>query len=243
MAEKKPKFSKRIFFIVLAFAFSMAFFSYPVSLNELEKKPIIYEKIQERDIKYIFNFYFSGEPNIKDTALYGNKNAGITMAAFIDFESENSKHFIKNIFPDIKKEYIDTGKMKFYHKTNIIPEDADEVSDNFVYALSLVCVKDLNENVYFDFYFDLFDIEKKEQIFNLLEKYQIEKELFLECLKNKDRTEIKESLSETEQLGIVGINPKFYIGINGNDNTVIEGIPDIEKFREVIRRQELILGY
>lgn len=44
----------------------------------------------------------------------GDAHAPITMIAFEDFACEHCRNFNHDIFPQIKKEFIDTGKVKFY---------------------------------------------------------------------------------------------------------------------------------
>ncbi len=50
---------------------------------------------------------------IGDGAILGNKNAPLTMIEFSDFQCPFCGEFERNVFPLIKKNYIDTGKVKF----------------------------------------------------------------------------------------------------------------------------------
>ena len=47
---------------------------------------------------------------------------------------------------------------------------------------------------------------------------------------------------EIKNFGIAGISPRFYIGLNGNANTIIDGVPDYKKFRKTIRQYDILLG-
>jgi len=53
--------------------------------------------------------------NDKDPIL-GNKDAPVTMVEFSDFECPYCKQFQETTFPLIKKNYIDTGKVRFIYK-------------------------------------------------------------------------------------------------------------------------------
>jgi protein-disulfide isomerase len=46
----------------------------------------------------------------------GNKDAPLTMVEFTDFQCPFCKQFYSSTFPDLKKNYIDTGKMRFYSR-------------------------------------------------------------------------------------------------------------------------------
>ncbi len=55
----------------------------------------------------------------------GNKNASVTVIEFSDFQCPFCEQFYKTTYPQLKKEYIDTGKIAFYYRhfplTNIHP--------------------------------------------------------------------------------------------------------------------------
>lgn len=46
----------------------------------------------------------------------GNANAPVTVIEFSDFQCPFCESFFKNTFPSLKKDYIDTGKVKFYYR-------------------------------------------------------------------------------------------------------------------------------
>ena len=48
--------------------------------------------------------------------MMGDKNAPVTMVEFSDLQCPFCLRFFKDTFPQIKKEYIDTGKVKFYFR-------------------------------------------------------------------------------------------------------------------------------
>ena len=55
----------------------------------------------------------------------GNKNASVTVIEFSDFQCPFCEQFFKTTYTQLKKEYIDTGKIAFYYRhfplTNIHP--------------------------------------------------------------------------------------------------------------------------
>jgi protein-disulfide isomerase len=52
----------------------------------------------------------SGEP------VMGNKNAKVTIVEFADFQCPYCKQYFQNTFEQIKKNYIDTGKVKYVYR-------------------------------------------------------------------------------------------------------------------------------
>jgi protein-disulfide isomerase len=52
------------------------------------------------------------EVSVDDDAVLGDKNAPVTMIEFVDYECPFCKRFFDDTFPQIKSEYIDTGKVK-----------------------------------------------------------------------------------------------------------------------------------
>lgn len=212
------------------------------SKTEYQKKPIIQEKIANKDTAYLYNFYVSSKPVITTRPYYGNKNATITIAAYISIESSASRYFMTNIFPELKKEYIDTGKVKFYHKNYVTVQDQTDNTSNYIYAKSLLCVNFIDSTKYYPFYFDLFDLTNTSGIITLLNKHNIDIEKYSNCMKIQQFRELTEDMSEIENFGLQGMTPRYYMGVGGEDNTVIDGTPTYTKFKDTIRQYQTLIG-
>lgn len=199
--------------------------------------------VEENDLSpYLYGFYVSKNPQIQDKFFYGNKDASITMIAFLDFSSDPSKNFIRDIFPRIKEDYIDEGNMRYYYKNYITFEDISEKSDNYRYSIAMLCVSNLNKENNYNFYFDLFHTSQDE-IPDLIKKYEITETEFDSCVKNEySLKQLYNNALEIENLGIIGVNQRIYIGIAGKDNTIFTGIPKYPKFQDVIRQYEIQVG-
>lgn len=52
--------------------------------------------------------------DIKDAPVLGSKDAQVTIVEFMDYQCPYCKRFHSQTFPDLKKLYIDTGKIRFY---------------------------------------------------------------------------------------------------------------------------------
>jgi len=73
-----------------------------------------------KKILIIFTFFFSFITNINaeiQRIISGNENAKITIIAYESLTCSHCADFHKNVYPQIKKEYIDTGlaKIEFRH--------------------------------------------------------------------------------------------------------------------------------
>lgn len=233
MKRKLPIYT----FVVIVFLLvAISIGSYKI---QYDKKPGLKKDVLNAE--YIYSFYVSSKPQIQNNPYYGDPSASITVTAFLDIESEASRYFMKEIFPKLEEDYINTGKVKFFHKTYITLEDIEQKNNNFKYAISLNCLNKIDRDNYYPIFFDLFSTNL-EDINILLEKYDISINNYDTCINENNLDEIYQESSEIERLGLVGINQRFYIGIAGIDNTVLDGIPKYAKFQRTLRQYELQIG-
>src|SRR6266704_1199611 len=54
--------------------------------------------------------------NLDGFAMLGSKDAPLTMVEFTDYQCPFCQRFHVTSFPDLKKEYIDTGKVRFFSR-------------------------------------------------------------------------------------------------------------------------------
>lgn len=210
------------------------------SFKELEQKtPVIKEKIDTGEYEYVYAFYLNNNPKIVSRPAYGNPNASITVLAFLDIDSESSKKFIREVFPRLKQDFIETGKVKYYHKNYITSDDYRERNKRYIYATTLSCIKMLKEDNYYDIYFEI--INDSSNISSIIAKYNVSISNFTYCLQNNEFDEIKEDMSEVENFGIP-FGQKFYIGFMANYNTGIDGIPSYTVFRRTINEYQMRIG-
>jgi protein-disulfide isomerase len=60
--------------------------------------------------------------NLQGTPMLGSKDAPLTMVEFTDYQCPFCQQFHVKTFPDLKKNFIDTGKVRFYSRD--LPLDA-----------------------------------------------------------------------------------------------------------------------
>lgn len=209
--------------------------------TEYLKKPVVRERISSNNLSYLYDFYISGKPNTEETPYYGSPEADIFIIAYLDPDSEASGYFMSTVFPELDKKYIKSGKVKFYSKIYLTPEDFDAKNTLFELSASLSCIKSINRQKYYAFYFDTF--AANHDIKKLLQKYKIPLKEFDNCMNTGNFADLEETASEVERLGMIGISPRFYVGLEGSENmAIIEGAGGYDKFKKAIREYELVKG-
>jgi|TARA_B100001971_G_C18160219_1_gene520953 hypothetical protein len=191
-----------------------------------EKNPVFKEKVNSRDVTYLYNFYLQSNPKTDNRMIYGNPDASITFTVVLDVTSDASGYFVKEILPLLKEEFIDTGKVKYYHKNYLTLEDIGEKTDRFKYSAALLCIESKED------YFNFFDEFKDATAF--ISKYNLSQD----C--NED-VRLREDAMEIENFGTITAQ-RFYIGIEGADSTVLDGVQSYAKFRRIIRNHQIIIG-
>src|SRR3989344_6141124 len=223
--------------IMLTYLVIAGFFLYKQDFGD---DALFKHKKEMLDMKYLYNLYVSRIPDIDSRPFYGSPNASITMIAYLDINSKQTKFFIDEIFPRLKEEFINTGKLGYYQKTYLTEEDYRKKTDNFVYAKSLLCISKINKERYYPFYFDL--IKNASKFVFYKEKYNLSKELLADCIANQEFDEMISDILEIKKFNIDGIKQRFYIGRDGKDNQVFNGIPSYTKFQRSIRQYLFELG-
>ena len=206
--------------------------------NEEMQNPIISSNLANFNVNYLYQSYVSAEPNINDRPYYGADGAEITMTGYLDLKSNSSKYFYLYIFPKIDDEYIKTGRLKFYAKYYLTKEDINEKNEKFMSALYIECTKKINVS-YYNFYFDL--INKGNQavliLYNLTNNDEFQK-----CIKISEPAALFIDVSEVQNFGMLGMNPRFYMGLEGKSNIILEGVPSYSIFNHTIRQQKFLIG-
>jgi len=169
-----------------------------------------------------------GDPSL------GSANAPITIVEFSDFQCPYCKRFHDQVLPALKKEYIDTGLVRFVHKDLPLPfhEYAREA------AISARCSTDQAQ--YWKIYGALFkaqDCFACKGIRSITTNAGISQKQIETCKKQGSASRaVNSNLSESQLQGIRA-TPSFVIGPSqGNEHTgqLIEGAMPWTQFRVAI---------
>jgi len=146
---------------------------------------------------------------VDDDPFIGNKNAELTIVEWSDFQCPFCARFREQTFDAIKKDYIDTGKVKFVYRD--FPLSFHENAENS--AIAAECADE--QGKFWEYHDRLF---KNQQALDVasLKKYAGELKLdsgkFDKCLDSgKYKDEVNKDLADGSQAGIDG-TPGFIIG-------------------------------
>ena len=172
----------------------------------------------------------------KGGAILGKKNAPITIVEFTDYQCPFCKRFSDTTFQEIKKQYIDSGKVKFVSRNLPLPFHKDAKNA----AEAVMCAGD--QKKYWQMRDKVFTnpraLSMKE-----LNKYAQEVSLnmkkFTTCMdKDTYLKQIDKDTADAQSIGISG-TPSFVVAPSTGTELVGEvviGAQPFSKFDEVIKR-------
>ncbi len=237
MRKKRAAIAAMLLFIAgYMVVTGMGFYS-----TEFEKKPVVREKLKEADTAYLYDFYLSGTPSIQGRPFLGFPNASITVIIYADLSADYAKELFSGLVQQLRKDYVDAGKIRLYLKNHVSSADFGSKSDTFKYALALSCAAMLKPEALFDYAASLAG-SGPEEILPSASVHSLPLGEFRQCLNSSPPKELLEDVSETENFGMVGISPRVYIGIEGRGNTIIDGMPSYARLKRVIRQFQVQIG-
>ena len=166
---------------------------------------------------------------LDDDPKLGDDNAKVSIVEFSDFECPFCGNFVRETFEDLKREYIDTGKVSFVFKN--FPLNTHK--NAMIAALASECANE--QGKFWEYHNKLFrsqkSLEKKD-----LKEYAADLKLdtakFNTCLDSeKYKDEVSKDIEEGTGLGVRG-TPTFYI--NGR---ALSGALPLEEFENVINEE------
>src|SRR3989344_2166060 len=153
--------------------------------------------------------------SVDDDAFMGNEKAKVTVIEFSDFQCPFCRVFWSNALPQIKKEYIDTGKVKFvyrdyplsFHPAAQVSAEASECADE--------------QGKYWEMHDKIFGEQAKQgtgtvtygaaELKNWASQIGLNSVNFNQCLDSgKYKTEVEKDLADGSAYGVSG-TPAFFI--------------------------------
>ena len=174
----------------------------------------------------------TGEPSM------GRKDAPLTIVEFSDFECSYCRRFHQTVLPKLKKEYIETGLVRFIHKDLPLPFHRQALPA----AAAARCAGE--QNKYWRMYEALFDGQSCLQckgVVAIAREQELDANTLQACM-NQDSTKalINANVSEAQLHGIRA-TPTFVIGPTRTDNThrgeIVEGALPWTQFKSMIDEQ------
>lgn len=166
----------------------------------------------------------------KELSFLGSNDAKVTIVEFADFQCPFCGEWQKNVFPKLKAEYIDTGKVRFaYWDFPFLGQES------VMAATAARCAKE--QNKFWEFHDALFAAQKGENqgAFNLTSlnriatNLKLDQKTFEACLHDKN---YKQTINDIfDKANGVGISSTPTIVINGYK---FEGVMPWGKYKQII---------
>ena len=166
--------------------------------------------------------------SVDNDAVLGDKNAAVTLIEFSDYECPFCKRHFTDVYPQIKKEYIDTGKLKLVFRDFIAVQGHNPLATSE--AMAAECAREQGgDSVYFKYHDELFKKTTSNgngltlaQLPAIATSLGLNASTLQQCLNsNKYKDEIAKDNADAATAGING-TPSFFVG-KSTANGIIEG--------------------
>lgn len=187
----------------------------------------------------------SAKVSIDDDPVMGNKNAPLTIIEFSDYECPFCKRSFNDVIPNLKKDYIDIGKVKFVYRD--LPLSFHQNAHKEAQAAECARTQG-GDTAYFKYHDQIFTKTTSNGTGIALDQLPvIAKDLglnvsqFQQCLDSeKFKAEVDKDIADATAAGASG-TPTWFIGkttSNGTiDGTRIVGAQPYATFKTVIDQQ------
>ena len=166
-----------------------------------------------------------------DDFVIGDNDAPITIIEYASMSCGHCADFHNNTLETLKKEYIDTGKVKFVFR---------DFPYNYPALLGTMVMRCLPDDIRYDYMNALYRLQKQwvqkenaestKELFKIMQSGGMNKEEFEACIYNVElENKIIEELMSVQKEFKIKSTPSFII--NGN---LLEGNKSIKDFRQII---------
>lgn len=159
----------------------------------------------------------SGKVSVDDDPVLGSKEAGVTVIEFSDYECPFCKRHFEEVYPDLKKDYIDTGKVKLVFRDYPLPFHDPMASFE---AAAANCAREQGgDSTYFKFHDEIFKRTKsngngltKDEVYQIAADLGLNRPNLKTCADSeKYAEEIKKDVADGSSAGVSG-TPSFFVG-------------------------------
>jgi len=175
---------------------------------------------------------------IDDDPVKGDRKARLVLVEFSDFQCSFCARFVRETLPEIEKDYIKTGKLKYVFRDFPI---TSAHKDAFKAAVAAGCA--LDQGKYWEMHDRLFENQAAFTVYNLTQRAEeigLNKQTFQQCLNNNEyATEVQNDFADGTRAG-VNQTPFFFLGLTEPNSpkvkvlTVISGAKPYAVFKAAI---------
>ena len=170
-----------------------------------------------------------GEP------VLGDPNAPLTIVEFSDFECSYCRRFHKQVMPQLKRDYIDTGLVRFVHKDLPLPFHPHALPA----AAAARCAGE--QNLYWELYSSLFDQQNClgcKGVLAIAAEAELNTSKLQACMERESTLALINTNRSEAALHNISATPTFVIGPTQSDGSldgqVIEGALPWATFQSTI---------
>ncbi len=167
----------------------------------------------------------------EDDFVVGNADAPVTIIEYASMSCSHCANFHINTLPELKKEYIDTGKVKFVFR---------DYPYNFPALIGSMVMRCTPDEVRYDYMNALYklrenwvleeNVKTTQELYKIMQSGGMKKEDFEACLNNTDlENKIFNEIINAQKEFEIKTTPSFLI--NGN---LVSGNKPIKEFRQII---------
>jgi protein-disulfide isomerase len=163
------------------------------------------------------------------------RTARVAIIEFSDFECRFCATFARQTWPDIKKDYVDTGKVLKVFRP-VAPSSSQSARRA---ARSALCAA--NQGRFWQMHDRLFEGQGRIGDASgpaVVKDIGLDRTLFDDCMKDESDAKVKRNVEIARSIGVLG-TPTFLIGQLGRDRqvtivTVLQGVEPYERFKEIL---------
>lgn len=181
--------------------------------------------------------------SLDDDPVLGDKNAPVTLVEFSDYECPFCKRHFDQTYPELKKNYIDTGKVKLVYRDLPLPFHDPMAT---VEAMAANCSREQGGDLtYFKFHDEVFKRTKsngngltKDDLYKISSDLGLNTNNLKACVEaEKYKDEIQKDLADASKVGANG-TPTFFIAKSDSSGTIdgqiIVGAQPYSAFQQAI---------
>lgn len=181
--------------------------------------------------------------SVDDDPVLGSKDAQVTLIEFSDYECPFCKRHFDQVYPQLKKDYIDTGKVKMVFRDYPLPFHDPMASFE---ANAANCARQQGgDSTYFKFHDAIFTKTKsngngltKDDVYQFASDLGLNQANLKTCADSlKYAEEVKKDIADGSSVGVSG-TPTFFIGKSDSSGTIsgqiLVGAQEYSAFQAVI---------
>jgi len=163
------------------------------------------------------------EVEMDDDPVFGDKNAPVTIVSFEDFQCPYCGRAFEQTFPLIKKDYIDSGKVKYVYRDYPLPFHPNAAPA----AEASECAHE--QGKYWEYHDKLYENQQslgQELYLQLAEELKLDATKFRQCMDTgKYKQEVQNDFDYGSQAGVSG-TPTFF-ALSAKENSDVNALKQL----------------